>query len=116
MRSGLSYPIFMDRKSSISYLAIPVIGGVLVITSLLLSPTISLAAAPDGFGDDSQVKEDAFNIPKAADGKQGEKILNVVKGAVNWTLGILALIALIVLLYGGFLMVTAAGDSGQYEK
>lgn len=35
---------------------------------------------------------------------------------MNWVLGILAFIALILLLYGGFMMVTAAGDSGQYEK
>ncbi|MBP7847800.1 hypothetical protein KA013_01075 [Patescibacteria group bacterium] len=35
---------------------------------------------------------------------------------VNWVLGILGLIALIVVLYGGFLMVTAGGDSGQYDN
>lgn len=45
-----------------------------------------------------------------------EEFLDVVKGAVNRVLGILALIALIVLLYGGFLMVTAAGDDDQYGK
>jgi hypothetical protein len=39
---------------------------------------------------------------------QQDAFVNVVKSAINWLLGILALIALIILLYGGFLMVTAA--------
>jgi hypothetical protein len=34
---------------------------------------------------------------------------------VNWVLGILALIALLILMYGGFQMVTAAGDEKKYE-
>lgn len=67
----------------------------------------SFASAPNGFGDDSQVKEDPFNVPKAEDGKQGEKVLDVAKGAVNWVLGILALIALLLAAYGGIMMVTA---------
>jgi hypothetical protein len=46
---------------------------------------------------------------------QNDAFINVVKGAVNRVLGILALIALLVLLWGGFQMVTAAGDSKKYE-
>lgn len=42
--------------------------------------------------------------------------VNVIKGAINWVLGILALIALIILLWGGFQMVTAAGNEDQYSK
>jgi len=42
--------------------------------------------------------------------------VNVIKGAINWILGILALIALIILLWGGFQMVTAAGNEEQYKK
>ncbi len=88
----------------------------LSIASISIVPTHTLAAAPNGFGDDSQVKDDPFNIPKAEDGKQWEALLDVIKGVVNWVLGILGLIALIVVLYGGFLMVTAGGDSGQYDN
>lgn len=47
---------------------------------------------------------------------QQDSFVNVVKSAINWLLGILALIALIILLYGGFLMVTAAGNEEQYNK
>ena len=46
----------------------------------------------------------------------GSAILDTVKNAINWILGILATIALVVCLYGGFLMVTAAGDEKKYQK
>lgn len=47
---------------------------------------------------------------------QQDSFVNVVKGAVNWILGILALIALLILLWGGFQMVTSAGNDEQYKK
>lgn len=47
---------------------------------------------------------------------QWDSFANVVRGFINWTLGILALIALIILLWGGFQMVTAAGDEEKYKK
>lgn len=46
---------------------------------------------------------------------QKDTFINVVRGAINWVLGILALIALILLLWGGFQMVTAAGDDAKYK-
>ena len=55
----------------------------------------------------------------AGPGKQtltGSAILDTIRNAINWILGILATIALIVCLYGGFLMVTAAGDEKKYQK
>ncbi|MBU0627054.1 hypothetical protein KKG31_03555 [Patescibacteria group bacterium] len=42
--------------------------------------------------------------------------MDVIRTFLNWVLGILSLIALIVLLYGGFNMVTAAGDDAKYKK
>ena len=56
-----------------------------------------------------------LNLPKAWTNTQ-DGFINVVKGFVNWSLWILALIALIILLYGGFLMVTSAGDEEKYKK
>ncbi|MDP2669678.1 MAG: hypothetical protein Q8O99_01345 [bacterium] len=50
------------------------------------------------------------------DKQQQDSFVNVVKAAVNRVLGILALIALLILLYGGFLMVTSAGDEEKYKK
>lgn len=47
---------------------------------------------------------------------QQDAFVNVVRGVINWTLWILAFIALIILLYGGFLMVTAAWNDDRYTK
>lgn len=44
------------------------------------------------------------------------KFIDVVKGFINWVLGILALIALIILLWWWFQMLTAAGDEAKYKK
>ena len=49
-------------------------------------------------------------------GGTNDQLIDVIKSAINWVLGILALIALIILLYGGFLMVTAAGNEDGYKK
>ncbi len=47
---------------------------------------------------------------------QNDSLITTIKSFVNWVLTILALIALIVLLWGGFQMLTAAGDDGKYKK
>lgn len=47
---------------------------------------------------------------------QGGKLIDVAKSFINRLLGILALVALVILLWGGFQMVTAAGDDGKYKK
>jgi hypothetical protein len=39
-----------------------------------------------------------------------------IQNLINWALGLVGLVALIYLLYNGFLMVTAAGDDGQFKK
>lgn len=39
-----------------------------------------------------------------------------VQNLINWALGLVGLVALIYLLYNGFLMITAAGDDGQFKK
>ena len=41
-------------------------------------------------------------------------LLTTIKNAINWILWILATIALIICLYGGFLMITSAGDEKKY--
>lgn len=44
------------------------------------------------------------------------KTLQVIKNLLNYALGMLWLVALIYLIYHGFLIVTAAGDDTQYKK
>lgn len=46
----------------------------------------------------------------------GSKLLDTIKSTINWLLGILATIALVICLYAGFLMVTAAGDDKKYQQ
>lgn len=65
------------------------------------------------YGDNKQAV--SVGVPGAGDEKS-DSLIGVVKNFVNWALGLLSLIALLVLLYGGFNMVTAAGDSGKYES
>lgn len=47
---------------------------------------------------------------------KGSSLLDTIKTFINWMLGMLATIALVICLYAGFLMVTAAGDDGKYKK
>ena len=50
-----------------------------------------------------------------AGSNQWSNLVNIIKSAINWTLWMLWLIALILLLWGGFQMLTAAGDEKKYE-
>ena len=47
---------------------------------------------------------------------QGDSLINVIKTAINWVLGMLSLIALAIALYAGFLMMTSGGDEKKYSK
>jgi len=42
--------------------------------------------------------------------------ISFVQSAVNWILAFLGLITIIILIWGGFQMVTAAGDDNKYKK
>ena len=53
-------------------------------------------------------------VPGEGQGRE-DAFVNVVRWFINWTLGILAFIALIILLYGGFQMVTAAWNEDKYK-
>lgn len=44
------------------------------------------------------------------------KVMDVIKNIINYALWMLAFVALVYLLYHGFLIVTAAGDDTQYKK
>lgn len=45
----------------------------------------------------------------------GTNLLDIIKSFINWILGLLSLIALGMALWGGFQMVTAAGDDTKYK-
>jgi len=50
------------------------------------------------------------------DGASSSSLLSTITTAINWILGMLALVALVICLWWGFQMVTAAGDDGKYKK
>ena len=56
------------------------------------------------------------NLVWAGQKLTGSAILDTIKNAINWILGILATIALVICLYGWFKMVTAAGDEKKYGE
>ena len=44
------------------------------------------------------------------------QIMTTIKSTIQWILWFLATIAVVICLYGGFLMMTAAGDEKKYQK
>jgi len=55
------------------------------------------------------------NVP-GPENLAGEGLLLGIKNFINYVLGLLAVIALVILLWWGFQMVTAAGDDNKYKK
>ncbi len=60
-------------------------------------------------------QDTSYNVNVAwSDDMQEDSLIRVIKTAINWVLGILALIALCLCLWGGFQMMTSGGDEGKY--
>ncbi len=93
---------------------------IIVYGVLWLSSILSVKAAVTqntlGFGDVKYVT--TVGIPWASVAAKGgsEDLITVIKNFINRMLGMLSLIALVILLRGGFQMVTAAGDEAKYKK
>lgn len=51
-----------------------------------------------------------INVAGGTDTDQGDRIIQVVKNLINYVLGFLGLIALVMLLFGGFKIVTGGED------
>ena len=83
------------------------------VSSIVLMGNVLGAAVGGGFGaQDPQYNPDVPGSTSLA----GDSLINTIKSGINRLLGLLGLIALIVLLWGGFQMVTAAGDDGKYKE
>jgi hypothetical protein len=92
---------------------------VLMVSALALFgfglATINPVSAQNPFESGTNPNSQAgINVP-GSQNTTGQWLLDVVKEFINRVLGILGLIALIVLLYGWFNMVTAAGDEEKYN-
>jgi len=44
------------------------------------------------------------------------KVMSLIQIVINYTLGLLAFVALVYVMYAGFLMLTAAGDDKKFDK
>ncbi len=69
----------------------------------------------------SEVPSQTLDVVSADDKISGHqtaqiKTMNIIKNIINYALWMVALVALIYLIYHGFLIVTAAGDDAQYKK
>lgn len=73
---------------------------------------------PDGSTPFTQTTDSASEIGVANSGQPSTDgawgLIGAVKTAINWVLGLLALIALIICLWAGFKMLTSAGDTKAY--
>ena len=56
------------------------------------------------------------SVPGSNEWAQNDRLINVVKTAINWVLWMLSLVALALCLYAGFLMMTSSGDEKKYKK
>lgn len=86
-------------------------GGALLAGMVLVVPTTSVSASDYGFGSAEFLQW--LQVPESDD-RTDDRIIGVVKGAVNWILGILALIMLILVIRWWFQMLFANGDSWKY--
>ena len=64
---------------------------------------------------DEELSSDEMHVIWEGTGT-GRSLISVIQKAINWVLGMLSLIALVLCLWGGFLMMTSGGDSKKYEK
>ena len=68
---------------------------------------------PLWFGLNETYSQGVVGVPGAGQNK-GDGLIGVIKTAINRVLGILGLITFVLLLWGGFQMVTAAGDDKKF--
>lgn len=86
--------------------------GISIITLWFISPCITLADGPFGFWDIWWVPQ--IDVPWTEKNRE-DSLLHTIQTAINWVLGILATITLVLCIYAGFLMLVSGWDSKKYE-
>jgi hypothetical protein len=94
-----------------------VLGGVVIIPSILpayaAEGDIDCSNGGNGFGCTQHVTDvKVYGTEKWP----SSQLLDTIKKTINWLLGLLATIALVLCLYAGFLVVTAAGNDANQKK
>ena len=80
-----------------------------------------VSTADEWFGEDAirwRSKQDRqYNVDVAGSEQlQWDALITTIQTAINWVLGLLSLIALVLCLWGGFQMMTSGGDQKKYES
>ena len=70
----------------------------------------------NGLKYDTTTVKDISWVAGVKEATANDWFLSVVKNAINWILGMLGLITFVLLLWGGFNMVTAAGDDKKFGE
>jgi hypothetical protein len=60
--------------------------------------------------------EKGVGVAGAGGGSKNANLISTIKKFLNWCLSILGFVALVLCLYGGFMITTAAGDDGKVKK
>ena len=75
------------------------------------------ATVPNGkFGLNNEYTKGVQGVSGTNNGTASDSFMHVVRNAINWILGMLGLITFVLLLWGGFNMVTAAGDDKKFGE
>lgn len=67
-----------------------------------------------GFGVDAAASEGIGGVSGA--GTNNDNLMSVIKTGINWALGLVSTIAFGYLLYGGYKMITSAGQEDAYDE
>lgn len=87
----------------------------IVIASTFLFPIASFAANTNGF-DDGDVSDRLGLEYGAETGLGSRNIIEVVAGIINVSLGLLGIVFVVLLVYAGFLWMTANGNEDNIAK
>lgn len=98
---------------TVMMMGLALFGGMTGITFAQGDYTVNSAFSSETFGTNAG-KTSGIGVGGAGTDQKGG-FIGVVKNFINWVLGILSLITLVLLLWGGFQMVTAAGDDNKYQ-
>ena len=84
--------------------------GMFALAGVAILPNYANA---DATGNWAQPQSDT-NLLNNSQKLKGAALLDTIKNAINWIMWILATVALVICLYGGFKMITAGGDEKKY--
>jgi len=81
---------------------------------MIAGATVSLASVVPGGAAFATVSDPCELYPDQP-GCGGGDVMQIIMNIISWVLGILSLVAVIVIIYGGVRYMTSAGDSGKVK-